>query len=381
MFPRQQKLEKIIEFDESGCQVLDAKKKLIAAGNRAGSLYYLNCLSSRNEQATVADQETKESIWHRRFGHLGIQNLQRLAREKLVDGFDFDVSEQLDFCEMCAEGKHHRSHFPTSCRRVKEPLELVHSDVCGKVNTKSLGGAEYFLTFIDDFTHYTWVYVLNKKSDVFKCFVEWKALVENRSSRKLKILRTDNGGEYVSSEFGDYLRSEGIRHERTIPKTPEQNGVAERMNRTLVEAVHPMLADAKLPHSFWAEAVSTAIYLRNRSPTKALKDMTPFEAWTQEKPKIEHLRVFGCDAYAHIPKDERKRLESKSRKCIFVGYGESVKGYRLYDPNRAKVIYSRDVLFNEKRSKIESEPIQEEKEQYVELEFATDHHEDEAISL
>ena len=370
---------KIIEFDESGCQVLDAKKKLIAAGNRAGSLYYLNCLSSRNEQATVADQETKESIWHRRFGHLGIQNLQRLAREKLVDGFDFDVSEQLDFCEMCAEGKHHRSHFPTSCRRAKEPLELVHSDVCGKVNAKSLGGAEYFLTFIDDFTHYTWVYVLNKKSDVFKCFVEWKALVENRSSRKLKILRTDNGGEYVSSEFGDYLRSEGIRHERTIPKTPEQNGVAERMNRTLVEAVRPMLADAKLPHSFWAEAVSTAIYLRNRSPTKALKDMTPFEAWTKEKPKIEHLRVFGCDAYAHIPKDERKKLESKSRKCIFVGYGESVKGYRLYDPNRAKVIYSRDVLFNEKRSKIESEPIQEEKEQYVELEFATDHHEDEVI--
>ena len=152
-------------------------------------------MSSRNEQATVADQETKESIWHRRFGHLGIQNLQRLAREKLVDGFDFDVSEQLDFCEMYAEGKHHRSHFPTSCRRAKEPLELVHNDVCGKVNAKSLGGAEYFQTFIDDFTHYTWVYVLNKKSDVFKCFVEWKALVENRSSRKLKILRTDNGGE------------------------------------------------------------------------------------------------------------------------------------------------------------------------------------------
>ena len=246
------------------------------------------------------------------------------------------------------------------------------------MNAKSLGGAEYYL---DDFTHYTWVYVLKKKSDVFKSFIEWKALVENCSSRKLKTLRTDNGGEYVSSEFGDYLKSEGIRHERTIPKTPEQNGVAERMNRTLVEAVRSMLTDAKLSHSFWAEAVSTAVYLKNRSPTKALKDMTLFEAWTKEKPRIEHLRVFGCDAYAHIPKDERKKLASKSKKCIFVGYGELVKGYRLYDPNQRRVIYSRDVQFNEKRksSEVGSEPSQKEKEQYVELEVATKHHEDEVI--
>ena len=108
------KAGKIIEFDESGCQVLDTNKKLIVTGNRAGSLYYLNCLSNRNEQATIAEQETKVNIWHRRFAHLGMQNLQRLAREKLVEGFDIDISEQLDFCEMCAEGKHHKSHVPTS---------------------------------------------------------------------------------------------------------------------------------------------------------------------------------------------------------------------------------------------------------------------------
>ena len=280
---------------------------------------------------------------------------------------------------MCAEGKHHKNHFPTSgSKRTKEPLDLVHSDVCGKVNAKSLGGAEYFLMFIDDFTHYTWVYVLKKKSDVFKCFIVWKALVENCSGKKLKILHIDSGGEYVSSEFDDYLKSEGIRHERTIPKTPEQNGISERMNRTVVEAVRSMLADAKLPYSFWAEAVSTAVYLRNRSPTKALKDMTPFEAWTKEKPKIEHLRVFGCDAYALIPKDERAKFESKSRKSIFVGYGESVKGYRLYDPNRAIVFYSRNVLFNEKQSKVKSEPTHEENKQYVKLEII-DHHVDEVI--
>ena len=158
---------------------------------------------------------------------------------------------------------------------------------------------------------------------------------------------TDNGGEYTSARFEELLKCEGIRHERTIPRTPEQNGVAERMNRTLVEMVRSMLSDAKLPQRFWAEALSTAVYLSNRSPTKAVQGMTPFEAWTKEKPAVGHLRVFGSDAYAHVLKEERRKLDSKAKKCILVGYGEETKGYRLYDPTRAKIIFSRDVVFKE----------------------------------
>ena len=112
-----------------------------------------------------------------------------------------------------------------------------------------------------------------------------------------------HGGEYTSTKFQDYLRSEGVRHDRTAPKTLEQNGVAERMNRTFVETMRSMLIDAKLPHKFWAEALSTATYLRNRSQTKAVKGMTPIEAWTGEKPKVEHLRAFGCVTYSHIAKE------------------------------------------------------------------------------
>ena len=179
------------------------------------------------------------------------------------------------------------------------------------------GWSRIFSDIIDDCTHYTWVYVLKRKDEVFKCFLEWKDLVENCSGRKLKTLRTDNGGEYFSTNFGEYLRSEGICHERTVPKTPEQNGVAERMNRTLVETLRSMLADAKLPHSFWAEALSTAVYLKNRSPTKALKDMTPFEAWRNEKPRVEHLRVFGCDAYAHVPKEDRQSWTQNQENAFF----------------------------------------------------------------
>ncbi len=116
--------------------------------------------------------------------------------------------------------------------------------------------------------------------------------------KKVKTLCSDNGGEYTSKKFEAYLKSEGIRHECTIPKTPEQNGVAERLNRTLDESSRSMLLDAKLSQKFWAEAVSTVVYLKNR------EGMTPYEAWHGEKPKVDHLRVFGCDAYAHIPKDE-----------------------------------------------------------------------------
>ena len=223
----------------------------------------------------------------------------------------------------------------------------------------SLGGAEYFVTFIDDKTHYVWIYALKNKHEVFQTFREWKSLVERSSGHKLKIFRTDNGGEFTSSEFESYLRKEGIKHEYTILKTPQQNGVSERMNRTLVEAVRSMLVDAKLPHRFWAEALSTAAYLINRSPTKTLGEKTPFEAWYGKKPCVKHLKVFGCTVYSHVAKDERKKLDPKAKKCIFLGYAAQRKGYRLYDTERSSVVFSRDVVFNESSTGIKTE--QEEK--------------------
>ena len=266
----------------------------------------------------MADKGSNEKLWHRRYGHLGEQNLQRIAREKLVKQFRYDASNTIGFCETCIGGKHHRSPFASSTTQAADILELVHSDVCGKMQEKSLGGAEYFLTFTDDKTRYTWVYILKTKDQVFSCFLAWKALVERQSKRKINALRTDNGGEYTSNEFETYLRTEGIRHERTIPKMPEQNGVAERLNRTLVESARSLLLDADLSKRYWAEAVSTAVYLKNRCPTKAVRGKTPYEAWNGEKPKVDHLRVFGCDTFAHIPKDEREKLDTKPRKCIFL---------------------------------------------------------------
>ena len=177
-------------------------------------------------------------------------------------------------------------------------------------------------------------------------------MVEKTCGKKLKTIRSDNGGEYTSKGFEAYLKSEGICHECTVPKTPEQNGVAKRLNRTLVESSRSMLLDADLPQRFWAEAVSTANYLKNRCPSCAVKGMTLNEAWHGTKPRVVHLRVFGCESYAHIPKDERQKFNSKARKCILLGYGDRTKGYQLYDPVQQKVLHSRDVRCNEEEKQV-----------------------------
>ena len=338
---------KSVTFSKKGCKFSNDSGQTTAFATKRGNLYHLEVSRKTKESINTALEENKERVWHRRFGHLNEQSLQKLAKKELVNRLDYNTSGRVGVCESCIGGKQSKAPFKSSTTTTSEPLELVHSDLCGKMGVKSVGGAEYFLTFLDQHTHYCWVYALKTKDQTFSCFRDWKAEVENRTGRRLKILRTDNGGEYTSREFQDHLKACGIRHELTIPGTPEQNGAAERLNRTLVETTRSMLLDSRLPQSFWAEAVSTAAYLRNRSPTSTLEDMTPHQAWYGQRPGVEHLRVFGSIAYVHIPKESRGKLDSKTRKCILVGYGSVKKGYRLYDRAASQVLFSRNVRFDE----------------------------------
>ena len=154
--------------------------------------------------------------------------------------------------------------------------------------------------------------------------------MENLTEHRVKVLRSDNGGEYESKEFSEYCKSHGIKRETTVPYTPHQNGIAERMNRTIMEAVHSMLHHARLPLKSWAEAVSTAVYLRNQSPTVQLKEKTPFECFHERKPEAYHLKVFGCNSYVHVPDEKRSKLDKKAIKCIFVGYSQKSKDYKFF---------------------------------------------------
>ena len=349
---------KTVHFDDDDCEFRNDTDEVIALGVRDGSLYYLKFVRKSQNETNVAQVRDKKRLWHRRFGHLNEQSMQKLVKEQLVNHLDYDTSGEVGVCEACIAGKQCKSSFKSSETVTSMPLELVHSDLCGKMGHKSIGGAEYFLTLLDDKTHYTWVFPLKTKDQVFERFKEWQAEVENYTGRKVKTLRTDNGGEFTSKCFEAHLKACGIRHELTVPKTPEQNGAAERLNRTLVETARAMLLDTNQPPKFWAEAISTATYLRNRSPTSTVKGMTPHQAWYGAKPRVEHLRVFGCTVYVHVPKDERGKLDSKTRKCVLLGYGSVQKGYRVFDCRTQKVSYSRNVKFNEQET--EQPPIEEE---------------------
>lgn len=194
----------------------------------------------------------------------------------------------------------------------------------------------------------THVYFLKNKSEAFQRFREYKAKVENLLNKKIKILRSDDGLEFCNKEFDNYLKQMGIIHQETNPYTPQRNGLSERFNRTLVGKAKCLLFDAGLEKKFWAEAVSTAVYLKNRSISTGLNNKTPFEMWTGKKPDIRHLRIFGSTVMVHVPKEKRTKWDMKSECCILMGYAEDVKGYRVYIPKTQTITTSRDVIIIEK---------------------------------
>ncbi|GKD82453.1 gag-pol polyprotein, partial [Tanacetum coccineum] len=201
----------------------------------------------------------------------------------------------------------------------------------------------------------TKVYPIKKKSDVFEVFKVYKAQVELDYGNKIYYLRTDNGGEYTGDEFYTFCRQEGIKRQFTTSYTPQQNGVAKRMSRTLLERARAMLATVSLGKLFWAKAVNTACYVINRSPSTAVELKTPMEMWTGKPVNYSDLHIFGSPVYVMYNSQETTKLDPKSKKCLFLGYVDGVKGYRLWDPTAHKVVVSRDVVFMEDK-------IQENKE-------------------
>ena len=181
-------------------------------------------------------------------------------------------------------------------------VQLVHSDVCGPISKDFIGGSKYFVTFIDDFSRCCSVYFIKHKSEVLDKFKEFEAVTTNDCGKRIGVLCSDNGGEYLSDKFKEYLELKQIHHELTLPYSLQQNGVTERMNRMLMESARSMMSHTKLPDKYWAEAVATAAYVKSRTPTNYIKqDRTPFENWYGKKPNVSNLKVFGCIAYAHVP--------------------------------------------------------------------------------
>ena len=283
-----------VNFGLAKCWIRDKWGGLRGMGVLKGKVYELECecVVQVHEQASIMSEGDRSAdLWHQRLGHVGEQQLREMVVKEIVKGVKIPKSSQLLFCEGCVEGKMKRKPFQSVGEiRSTRRLERIHSDVCGSMPVESIGRKRYFVTFIDDYSRCCTVYFMRQKSEVFEKFKEFEALVTNGIGSTIGVLRSDNGGEYISSEFESYLKLKGIRHELTVPHTPEQNGVAERMNRTLMESARSMIAHAMLPNTYWAEAVSTAVYLKNRTATTALeKVMTPYERWYGKIPNISNL--------------------------------------------------------------------------------------------
>ena len=247
----------LVKFGFSKCWIRNREGGLLGMGSLNGSLYHLDCepILPVAEQASAACEQSAD-LWHQRLGHVNAKYLSDLYQKEMVTGMKLPKETQLSFCEGCVKGKMHRQPFKSvgESHRSSRKLQLVHSDVCGPMD-ESIGGKSYFVSFIDDYSRCCAVYFMNSKSGVFEKFKEFEAIATNESEQCIGTLRTDNGGEYVSKEFEAYLKSKGIKHQLTIAYTPEQNGVAERMNRTIMESARAMMSHANVPGNFWARNV------------------------------------------------------------------------------------------------------------------------------
>lgn len=337
----------VVEFDSSGAKLYKFNQ-LLASANMCNGHYYLNHkninsvhnINSESRALTMRE-------WHRRLGHVNIQAIEKMSRG-LVDGLSVvDKVNKLD-CKVCAECKITVNSFPkTTMNRSCELLGRVHSDVC-EMPKLSYGGKKYFITFIDDYSRFVAVYPLETKGEAVEAWLKYKAKVERQTGKKIKVLRSDNGKEYVNNRMREDLERCGIAHETSVPHSPAQNGVAERMNRVLVEMVRCMLADGEMPPAAWAEALLTAAYVRNRCASSVV-DTTPFEMMHGRKPKLGHMQRFGACVVALKKGQQIDKLSPRGYELRFCGYAPTQKGYRLLNINTGGVIVSRDCRFIERR--------------------------------
>lgn len=334
-----------VEFGKLDAQIKNADGYVLGTATNINGMYRLD--TAQNSSCFMTKNSCTSILWHRRLGHISVGSMQKLN----VLSINSQSNKKIASCETCILGKHAKLPFKQSVSNTTAVLELVHTDLCGPMQVSSLQSSKYFITFVDDFSGRVTVYCIENKSMVLDIFKEFKPRAETHTGNKLKILRSDNGTEYCNRAMSDFLRTSGIEHQTTVPYNPQQNGVAERMNRTLVEKARCMLFGSNLDIKFWAEAIITAAHIINRLPSSN-KQQPPEDVWSKRETSLTHLRVFGCRAMAHIPKEKRSKFQPKSSRCIFVGYCTSTKGYKLYNPETRKIFTSRDVKFFEDELKV-----------------------------
>ena len=343
---------------ESGCDVrmrkdyltlLDRDGNLLVKAIRSKNRLYKVTMEVDSTRCLQVLRDDDSAVWHARLGHVNRETMRSMMSKEVVTGIP-NLSIENETCSSCLLGKQTRKIFPkATAYRASHVLELIHGDLCGPISPTTAGKKRYVFVLIDDHTRYMWSILLEEKREAFEKFRIFKRLVEQETGSIIGTFRTDRGGEFTSQEFQTFCDQHGIKRHLTAPYSPQQNGVVERRNRTLMEMTRSMMKHMSVPSYLWGEAVRHSTYLINRVATRTLKLQTPYESYKKKKPNVGHLRVFGCVCYAKNEAPHLKKLDDRSKELVHLGIEPGSKAYRLYDPTNRRVVVSRDVIFAESK--------------------------------
>ncbi|KAJ9541607.1 hypothetical protein OSB04_028113 [Centaurea solstitialis] len=287
-------------------------------------------------------------LWHRRLCHQNFKDMNKLVSKGLVRGLPELRLSKDTLCPACEQGKMTRSsHPPRMDTNCQSPLDLIHMDLCGPMRVESLARKKYMLVLVDEFSRFTWIEFLRDKSEAAERIIAFIKRTQVLLGRRVRKIRSDNGTEFRNAKLQSFLEEVGITHNFSAVRTPQQNGVVERKNRTLVEAARSMMAHSGVPQQFWAEAVSTACYTQNRTLIVKRTGKTAYEMVEQRKPNIDFFRVFGCKCYVLNDRDNLGKFDPKSDESIFIGYSHNSKAYRVFNKRTRTILESSNVDFSE----------------------------------
>lgn len=286
--------------------------------------------------------------------HMNYKNINKLAKHGLVRGLPSKVFTNEHYCVSCNKGKQHKASYKaiTAVSTILEPLQLLHMDLFGPTSIRSIDHNYFCLVITDDYSRFCWVFFLGTKDQTFQTLKEFIALVENQWNKKVKSIRCDNGTEFKNANLIELCGSKGIKRDYSNARTPQQNGVAKRKNRTLIEAARSMLADSELPTMFWTEAVSTACYVLNRVLITRPHNKTPYELLTGKIPTIIYFRPFGCHVTILNTSDHIGNFKRKADEGYVVGYSAHSKAYRVYNLSAKKIEETLNLRFLEDKPNV-----------------------------
>jgi len=282
------------------------------------------------------------SWWHARLGHPASQIVSRVILNNSLSYIP--ESNNVQVCNACQQAKAHQLPYPQSVSESHAPLDLVFSDVWGPA-IEFVGRKQYYASFIDDYSKFTWIYLIKFKSEVFQKFHDFQPPVERMFDRKIKAVQTDWGGEY--QKLNAFFAKIGISHLVSCPHAHQQNGAAERKHRHIVDVGLVLLSHAHMPLKFWDEAFLTTTYLINHLSSKVINFFTPLERLFKQQPDYNWLHIFGCACWPNLRPHNSHKLQFRSKRCAFLGYSNLHKGYKCLDISSGRVYISRDVIFDE----------------------------------